>query len=91
MPHIFIKSARIAIWVSLPFLFTSYVSPDKLLKSETALFEGSYNLNTSGSENLELTGTIDFVTTVEFYGQRYPFLYTKAKSEESPKWQHDIL
>jgi len=62
MPHIFIKSLKVGLWVVLTLIFTSSSSieekPDKKI-----LAAGSYMLNIAGERQLKLEGIINFETT----------------------------
>jgi hypothetical protein len=59
MSQITLKSFRLAFWIVLPFLFTSYISPLETKKGAVGV-DGSYNLRASGYQPMALQGTVVF-------------------------------
>jgi hypothetical protein len=64
MPHIFIKSLKVGLWVILPLIFISNnsteIKPDKMVLSE-----GRYLLNVAGQSEFQLKGIINFETEIK--------------------------
>jgi len=84
MSQFLIKNIKAGIWILIPLLFTSYISPRKIFE-ETVKLEGSYDLRTTGKSNLELTGEIDFETTIETSNNGIPFSTLKLNLKNNKK------
>ncbi len=78
MPRNLIKSVRLAVWLVLPFVFTSFISP-----YDGAFVEGKYHLKTSDNEPMLLEGNIFFSAAIASSSKGKPFSVIKLDLENS--------
>ena len=81
MPQIFFKSVRLAIWIVLPLVFTSYITP--IEEYDSTFVEGRYNLRTSGNQPMLLEGAITFSTAVAISLKGKPYATVKLDLENN--------
>ena len=78
------NSLRLAIWLFLPFVFTSYISPNaETVKTDSII--GSYHLSTSGNQSMALQGSIVFSTAIDFptNGKPYSTINLELRNNEN--------
>ncbi len=80
---VFTRIIRCGLWIVLPLLFTSYISP-KTVWAAADPEAGNYILQVTGSSNLELNGNILYSTAIETTasGRKYTLMELRLDNRQ---------